>query len=404
MVVKIKQVSKSPNGVQVVTEHADGTYQKKIPYIDPLTGQKKRKTIRSTKSKADVLRKEREFRTQLKKQAEEVLNEVKSQRDYTLREWLLKYLVDYKKSALKQKTYERYQSLIRCNITPYKIADCKLIDLDIATVQNHLIYLHNQGGQYGDGLAPRSVNATRRLLIAAIDKAMDLELVYKNVAARTTAFRPDEREIQVLSHKQADKLLYQARKMNYHAWIIIVLALGTGLRCGEIFGLEKANIDFEAKTLRVVKTVVTTDKGILVQDSGKTKAAKRTVPLPDFVVYALRRYMLWCKAQGMRFGYKYEASPWLLSNPEGNPRSPSSFSAHQYKECLARAGLGHNIRLHDLRHTHATWLLEAGVPVKVVSERLGHSSIRITLDIYSHVLGSMQAQAVNALNSIFVNQ
>ena len=78
--------------------------------------------------------------------------------------------------------------------------------------------------------------------------------------------------------------------------------------------------------------------------------------------------------------------------------------SHQYKECLARAGLGHNIRLHDLRHTHATWLLEAGVPVKVVSERLGHSSIRITLDIYSHVLGSMQAQAVNALNSIFVNQ
>lgn len=103
MVVKIKQVSKSPNGVQVVTEHADGTYQKKIPYIDPLTGQKKRKTIRSTKSKADVLRKEREFRTQLKKQAEEVLNEVKSQRDYTLREWLLKYLVDYKKSAPSKK-------------------------------------------------------------------------------------------------------------------------------------------------------------------------------------------------------------------------------------------------------------------------------------------------------------
>ena len=93
-------------------------------------------------------------------------------------------------------------------------------------------------------------------------------------------------------------------------------------------------------------------------------------------------------------------SPWVMSNPDGIPRSPNSFSAHQYKDILRNAGLDTKIRIHDLRHTHATWLLEAGINVKVVSERLGHSSCRITLDTYAHCLHTMQSQAVEALNKI----
>lgn len=102
----------------------------------------------------------------------------------------------------------------------------------------------------------------------------------------------------------------------------------------------------------------------------------------------------------MRHGSNYQQYNWVLANAEGQPRSPNSFSAHQYKEILKEAGLSRSVRIHDLRHTHATWLLEAGINVKVVSERLGHSSCRITLDTYSHVMRTMQEQAVEALNVI----
>ena len=94
-------------------------------------------------------------------------------------------------------------------------------------------------------------------------------------------------------------------------------------------------------------------------------------------------------------------SEWVLSNQIGVPRSPSSFSAHMYKDILHSAGLPNDVRIHDLRHTHATWLLEAGVNVKAVSERLGHSNCRITLDTYAHCMKTMQDKAVEALNQIF---
>lgn len=122
--------------------------------------------------------------------------------------------------------------------------------------------------------------------------------------------------------------------------------------------------------------------------------------LPDSVCNMLKRFRLWQKVRDIRFGTHYSASPWVLSNPQGKPRSPSSFSGHDFKQLLDIAGIDRKFRIHDMRHTHATWLLEAGVNIKVVSERLGHSSIRITLDTYAHVLQTMQQEAVDTLNDI----
>lgn len=207
-------------------------------------------------------------------------------------------------------------------------------------------------------------------------------------------------DINVLNQDEGKRLIKAALKRSRPAWIVISLALGTGMRISEIYGLEWQNIDFEKQTLRVNKIVVTTNKGIKIQNSAKTKSSQRTIPLPDSICNALKRYRLWQKIQAIRLGHSYMTSPWVMSNPDGIPRSPNSFSAHQYKDILRNAGLDTKIRIHDLRHTHATWLLEAGINVKVVSERLGHSSCRITLDTYAHCLHTMQSQAVEALNKI----
>ena len=302
--------------------------------------------------------------------------------------------------TVKPKTLERYKSILNQNIYPYPIANCLLENLTTGLLQKHLTVLLQTGGSTKQGLAPRSVNATRRLLIGALDTAVRDDILAKNPATYTRPMKVIAPEIMVLTHEQAKQLIRCALQRSRNAWAIIVLALGTGMRITEIFGLEWKNIDFDAKKLQVEKTVVTTNNGTLVQESTKTKTSRRTILLPDNVCYMLKRFRLWQKVRDIRFGTHYSTSPWVLSNPQGRPRSPSSFSGHDFKQLLDIAGIDRKFRIHDMRHTHATWLLEARVNIKVVSERLGHSSIRITLDTYAHVLQTMQQEAVDTLNDI----
>jgi integrase len=340
--------------------------------------------------------------TAAKKKAQEFLKSLKTvgkAREGSLKAFLEQWVVSISKTV-KPKTLERYKSILDRNIYPYPVANCLLENLTTGMLQKHFSVLLQSGGSGKQGLAPRSVNSTRRLLIGALDTAVRDDILPKNPATYTRPMKVVAPEIMVLTHEQAKQLIRCSLKRSRNAWAIIVLALGTGMRISEIFGLEWKNVDIDSKKLQVEKTVVTTSSGTLVQESTKTKTSRRTILLPDNVCYMLKRLKLWQKVRDIRFGTHYAASTWVLSNPQGNPRSPSSFSGHDFKQLLDVAGIDRKFRIHDMRHTHATWLLEAGVNIKVVSERLGHSSIRITLDTYAHVLHTMQQEAVDTLNDI----
>lgn len=367
-------------------------YEYKISYTEFVTNKSKRKLFTSKKSAKEAKLKAEIFLKTLKNQSTHV--------SLTLENWLYHWLQDYVINTVKIKTFDRYENLIKRNICPYPIASTSLTQITTSALQKHFNFLLQNGGIDGLGIAPRSINATRRLLIAALNVATDIEILPKNPAEKTKALKVAPPDINVLNQDEGKRLIKTALKRSRPAWIVISLALGTGMRISEIYGLEWQNIDFEKQTLRVNKIVVTTSKGIKIQNSAKTKSSQRTIPLPDSICNALKRYRLWQKIQAIRLGHSYMTSPWVMSNPDGIPRSPNSFSAHQYKDILRNAGLDTKIRIHDLRHTHATWLLEAGINVKVVSERLGHSSCRITLDTYAHCLHTMQSQAVEALNKI----
>ena len=363
----------------------------RITYADPFTNQKKRKSFTDKKSL-----------TAAKKRAQDFLNSLKTAgnaHEGSLKAFLEHWVVSISETV-KPKTLERYKSILNQNIYPYPVANCLLEKLTTGMLQKHLTVLLQTGGNNKQGLAPRSVNATRRLLIGALDTAVRDDILPKNPATYTRPMKVTAPEIMVLTHEQAKHLISCALQRSRNAWAIIVLALGTGMRISEIFGLEWKNIDLDAKKLQVEKTVVTTNSGTLIQESTKTKTSRRTIMLPDSVCNMLKRFRLWQKVRDIRFGTHYSASPWVLSNPQGKPRSPSSFSGHDFKQLLDIAGIDRKFRIHDMRHTHATWLLEAGVNIKVVSERLGHSSIRITLDTYAHVLQTMQQEAVDTLNDI----
>ena len=369
-----------------------GRFEYQISYAVPGSSVKKRKTFVSKVSRNEAMLKAKTFLKKLKEDA-------KKEKAVTLGSWLDQWIGNIQKTV-KPKTLERYKSLINVNIKPYALSDEVLTATTANSLQKHFNELLEHGGASKQGLSPRSVNATRRLLIGAMDSAILEGLIQMNVAKFSKPIKAEQPQLMTLTHEQGKTLIKTALQRSRFCWAIIVLGLGTGMRIGEIFGLEWKNVDLDKKSLTVERTVVTTKSGVLVQDGGKTKTSRRTILLPDNVCYMLKRLKLWQKVRDIRLGTHYSTSPWVLSNPKGNPRSPSSFSGHDFKQLLDEAGISRKFRIHDMRHTHATWLLESGVNIKAVSERLGHSSIRITLDTYAHVGQSMQEEAVKALNKL----
>ena len=169
-----------------------------------------------------------------------------------------------------------------------------------------------------------------------------------------------------------------------------VLAAHTGMRRGEVLGLRWTDLDTVRKRLSVRQAITTVAYELRISDV-KTGTARRTIDLDDPV---LARLTAWRKRQAeerLLVGPAYQDHDLVFARPDGKPVHPEYLS-RTFDRVLRAAGL-RVIRFHDLRHTHATLLLKAGVPVKVVSERLGHASPGFTLNVYQHVLPGMQAAA-----------
>lgn len=368
-------------------------YEVQVTYFDSVAKKTKRKIFTSRVSKQVAFNKSQDFARQVN-QGIDV-----RQSDRTLVEWLIFWVENYKKNMVRERTYERYVLSINKHIKP-QIGNVKLKDLTTDMLQAHLMWLLTKGGAEGKGLAPRTINGSRRVLIQALNDAVDCGYVVKNVALRTKPLKTRRPNIYVLTHDEAKSLMIAAKKYHPTAYLAIVLALGTGMRLGECFGLNWEDIDFERKLIHVKHgTIKIGGKGPAQADL-KTESSRRTIPMPEFVIAALNAYKNWQKGYCSWHKLIYVDKGLVFTNWHGDIRSPASFSYHDFKTVVAAAGLPSMVRFHDLRHTHATWLLEAGVNVKVVSERLGHASIRITLETYTHALKTMQDKAVDALNGM----
>ena len=177
---------------------------------------------------------------------------------------------------------------------------------------------------------------------------------------------------------------------------LYILAVTTGLRQGELLGLKWDDIDLEVGTLQVRRTL-TTAKGGPILSAPKTKSTRRTVRLSQTALEALRSHLERQLGEDIdRAGDLWRENGLIFASESGSPLSRQHITARRFKPLLKRAGLP-EIRFHDLRHTCATLLLSKNVNPKVVSEMLGHASIAITLDTYSHVLPTMQESAAKAM-------
>ena len=183
--------------------------------------------------------------------------------------------------------------------------------------------------------------------------------------------------MKALDEKQLLSLLAAIRQTRHYA--AVLLAALTGMRLGEILALKWSDIDLDCRECQVVRSVQKTDEGLSFK-TPKTRRSRRTVLLPELAITALKAHRAQQNEERLLVGPGYQDLDLVFARPDGSIWPPVQFSS-DFRRLIRRKGF--SIRFHDLRHTHASQLLKAGVPVKVVSERLGHATASITLDVYA---------------------
>jgi integrase len=246
------------------------------------------------------------------------------------------------------------------------------------------------------GLSPRTVHHMRAVLRAALAQAVRYELVPRNVAALSNPVPVPDHEMTVFTPVEAMAFLEAVRGDRLEALYGVVLALG--LRQGEALGLRWEDVDLDARRL-IVANALQRVNGKLALVPPKTRRSRRTIELPDAAVTALRAHKVRQLEERLLAGARWRDSGHVFTSTIGTPLDGSSVT-RAFQGLLVGAGLP-RLRFHDLRHSCATLLLVQGVPARVVMEILGHSSIALTMNTYSHVMPSLKREAADAMDRVF---
>lgn len=239
----------------------------------------------------------------------------------------------------------------------------------------------------GRGLAPRTVRYCHTVLHNALGQAVKWRMIPQNPALYVDLPRKQHREMHAMTEAEAGRFLAASACEEDHA--LFALLLTTGLRPSEAMGLKWSDYDPRSRTLSVSRVVARPAGGGWRFEAPKTAKSRRSFEVPAGLAALLEQHR--AKPRENPHGF-------IFPNLDGDPLHIQNLSSRVYKRILKRAGLPDSFRLYDLRHTCATLLLLAGVHPKVVSDRLGHSSISETMDTYSHVLPGMQKEASEKLD------
>jgi integrase len=308
--------------------------------------------------------------------------------DLKLGEYLDSWLSSGVKDTVRQRTWERYESICRVHIKP-SLGRAKLRTL----APNHLRSLYRD--KLEEGLAPRTVNYIHTTLHRALKDALSDGLVPKNVAAAIKSPRPEKPEIHPLTREQARMLLQVASKEGDRFEALYVVALHCGLREGELLGLKWGDVDLSAGSLAVRRTLSETRTGHKFELPKNSKG--RSGKLSQGAIEALKSHRARQNEERLKTGTMWQDNDLVFPTTIGTTMSGTNLTGRHFKPLLKRAGLP-AFRLHDLRHTCATILLMAGKHPKFVQELLGHASISITLDTYSHVIEGMDGGLADAMD------
>jgi integrase len=311
----------------------------------------------------------------------------------TLREWLELWIASTK-VEVSPKTHERYAEIVRCYLIP-ALGGIRLQRLTASDIAKGY-------AGFTRSPSPRTRRHIHRILKSALARAVEQQAIARNPAdALKRLPKVEAKPIATLTVEQSTRLL-QAIKHTTTYWPVL-LALATGMRRGEILALRWKNVDLPegpSGLVRVVESLEQTRKGGLRFKPTKTEKA-RAITLPKFAAEELRR---WKREQAealLALGVRQKPDTLVCARQDGEPKQPGSLT-HEFTYLVGRVGRDvPRVRFHDLRHSHATQLLASGVHPKIVQERLGHSTITVTMDLYSHVSETMQSDAAHKLDRAY---
>jgi integrase len=343
-----------------------------------------------------------------KRNAEALLVELLHERDaglehprhrLTVQDYLQRWLADYVETNLAPKTLEMYRQIITGHVLP-ALGQVPLTGLRPQQLQGWYTELLEGGRTDGaGGLSRRTVLRYHQVLHAALRQAVRWQLLVRNPADAVEPPRPPRRELQVPDAAEVRALLAAADGTPYGP--LVRLAILTGMRRGELLGLRWGDVDLDAAVLHVQQSAQRiTGQGMIFRQP-KTRLSRRAIALSPVAVALLRQHRRRQAETRLLAGSAYEDHGLVFTSGLGSPVEPGNL-LRGWTKIIAVAGTPH-VRFHDLRHAHATLLLRQGVHPKIVSERLGHASIAITLDTYSHVVPGLQEAAAAQLDALLAD-
>ena len=337
--------------------------------------------------------------------------QVITNRKLTFAEFIVLWLRDHAEKHLAPKTLFRYKQMLDSRITP-ALGKLKLE----AIKPNHLLSFYSNLAEPGikkipqkklkeneeppepQGLSERTILHHHRLIHTILESAVQWLYIVNNPASRVKAPKVQKTSATVYDQEQTSALLEAMTNEPFKYQVIILLAIATGMRQGEIMGLTWKHINFDSNSIQVQQAAqYLPGQGVFLKDP-KNETSKRTISVPPSVMDTLKQYKKHQAEERLKLGDKWKASDMLFTSWDGRPMYPNEMSSW-FPKFLKRHNLPH-LPFHGLRHTSATLLIAEGLTATDLSRRLGHSTTSTTMNIYAHSLQKADEAAAQKMNNI----
>ncbi len=307
----------------------------------------------------------------------------------TVADYLDRWLADYARANLTPRSYDRYESITHVHLLP-ALGSIPLTQLRANHLQAHYAAMLKAG------LSPLTVRYHHTVLHKALATAIKWGLISRNVADGVDVPRSRRPDMQTWNEAELNVFLEAAKDTQYYA--LFYTALFTGMRRSELLALRWQDFDFIYGQIYVNRSMHRLKDGTYVFTAPKSAKGRRTIALPPSAFLVLQDYRKQKDADALMLEVEIKDGDLIFCHIDGTPWRPNTIT-RAWPMLAARAGVK-VIRLHDARHTHASLMLKQGIHPKVVQERLGHSTISITLDTYSHVAPGLQEAAAKRFDDV----
>ncbi|MFP7469971.1 site-specific integrase [Niallia taxi] len=356
------------------------TWEYRIRFTDPQTGKRKEKVKAGfrTKREAQIVASQIEQEIYLGE------NPILKKKEISVKDWLEEWLKIYgvmchESTLIARKNYI-YKTIIP-NIGFYQLNKLKRVE--------YQKFINKLSERY----AKKTVQTIHSIFSTAINKAVELEYIpfnkFQNIQVQKDH---DIEKRNYLTRDEVSIFLETAKNCPKHHYLIASLLLRTGIRKGELLGLLWEDIDYEEKTISITKS--RSNYGI---KEPKTSSSYRTISIDNTLVEEIKDYQTWQEKNKEKHGFNYVETNYVITTWNGTPMG--TFGVNKVISTIVNKANLPRISPHGLRHTHAIMMLESGNDIKIVSDRLGHSSLNITTDVYLHVTKKHEKESIKRLES-----